>query len=166
MKIRTKLTLAFLGCGLVPLLIASFLSFRIGQSGMENIEIQGGEALKKAAFNQLTALRDAKKTEVQGYFERTREDLDLLAEKVGVLEKEAFAKLSAVQQIKLRQVERLFETMRRDVRMLAASEDALAAFRDFKRYHDERNTGEHEGLAIDTDVYRQLYDKWYPKLEK
>ena len=41
MKIRTRLIIAFLACGLLPLLVASVLTFRTGSAGLAEVEQQG-----------------------------------------------------------------------------------------------------------------------------
>ena len=166
MKIRTRLIIAFLACGLLPLIIASVLTFRTGSAGLAEVEEQGKASLEKTAFNQLVALRDVKANQVERYFAERRGDMGVLVENVATLRSEAFQKLAAVQDIKKEGVQRLLEVMRRDIEMLADSQDALASFKDFEAYHDASGAAAAGELDVASDAYRHVYDKWYPTLRK
>ena len=166
MKIRTRLTVAFLACGLAPLIIASGLTYRTASSGLLEVEHQGKDSLEQTAFNQLIALRDVKANQIERYFAERRGDMNVLVDNVATLRAEAFQKLAAVQDIKKNGVRRLLETMRRDVEMLADSEDALASYQDFKVYHDASGAAAAGELDVDTAEYQSVYDQWYPTMRK
>ena len=166
MKIRTRLVIAFLACGLGPLTIASVLSYRTGSNGLTKVEQQGEDSLEQSAFNQLVALRDVKANQIERYFAERRGDMNVLVDNVATLRNEAFQKLAAVQDIKKDGVRRLLNTMRRDVEMLADSEDALASYEAFKGYHDATRAAAMGPLDVTTAEYEAVYDQWYPTMEK
>jgi len=69
MKLRTQLGLAFLGCGLLPLILSGTINFRNATSGMQKLEADASTALVSAAERQLTAIRGLKKQQIQSYFD-------------------------------------------------------------------------------------------------
>ena len=80
MKIRTRLLLGFLGCGLVPLLIMAVLSYQTASSSIDAIGTEASKGFETKAFDQLVALRDTKKTQLSRFFAAKRNDLDFLVE--------------------------------------------------------------------------------------
>ncbi|MBC8356441.1 MAG: methyl-accepting chemotaxis protein [Planctomycetes bacterium] len=75
MKLRTRLTTAFLCCGLVPLLVATAVSYRNSSSGMRAIEENATADLEKKSKDQLVALRDSKKEQIERYFSTIRDQM-------------------------------------------------------------------------------------------
>ncbi len=166
MKIRTKLIVAFLACGLLPLIIASVLATRTGSLHMESIGHHGGEALEEASYHQLVALRDVKKKQIEQYFTERKGDLGVLVENVNVLRDEAVHKLESVQELKKSGIESVFNGMRQDVISLAKTQDLVHAFNDFRQYADGAASGTDGRIDVTTEGYKQVYDKWYPWLAK
>ena len=68
-KIRTKLLLNFLGVGIVPLLLLTFLGFWFAE-----------DLLKEKNFEQLTAIRESKKQTIEAYFQLVRDEIQYLSE--------------------------------------------------------------------------------------
>lgn len=68
MKLKSQLTLAFLGCGLIPLVAAAVVSFRTAQHGFITLEDQAKAALQKSTEEQMAAVRDLKKQQIVSYF--------------------------------------------------------------------------------------------------
>ncbi len=58
MKIRTKLLIAFVACGVLPVLIAGLISLRVSNKSLSEIEGFALAGLEQTATNQLLALRD------------------------------------------------------------------------------------------------------------
>lgn len=166
MRIRTKLMLAFLACGLIPLVVVALLSFRSGSSGLHVLEHEAAEALDEAAIQKLVALRDVKKLQIDSYFEERKGDLEVLTENVAIMQQQAFEKLAAIQDIKRDAVQQRLETMKRDVEMLAASDEAQNIVKDFKRILDEQPPGQGEPLDVTTAQYQKIYDTWYPIMRR
>ena len=122
LKLGTKLLMAFLVVGLVPFAIIGFMS-----------QSRSSEALSKAEFNQLKAVREIKKGQIEQYFAERQGDLGVLLETVNTLKEEAMAKLEAVQELKRAQVEQYFAERRGDITVLAANDmvhEALMAFEE------------------------------------
>ena len=123
MRIKPKLIIAFLACSIAPLAALGVLSFVISSGGMGTLAVSSEEALEKASYNQLVALRDVKKRQVERYFADRRGDMNVLVETVATLQAEAFNKLTAVRETKLQAVERYFKTI--EDQMLTFSQNGM-----------------------------------------
>jgi methyl-accepting chemotaxis protein len=86
MKLRTRLTLAFLVCGLLPLCISALVNYYTSTSGMKSIETTGTTAMEAKAKDQLVALRDAKKAQVEQYFNFVSNHIQTYAESPSTIE--------------------------------------------------------------------------------
>src|SRR5690349_16645004 len=86
MKLRTRLTLAFLVCGLLPLCISALVNYYTSTSGMKSIETTGTTAMEAKAKDQLVALRDAKKAQVEQYFNFISNHIQTYAESPSTIE--------------------------------------------------------------------------------
>jgi len=82
MKIRTKLLLTFIGCGLCPIAIVSCMSYSFAVQGMSDIEETATGGFKSAAESQLVAVRDMKKSQIETYWRDRKKDIDSLASSV------------------------------------------------------------------------------------
>ncbi len=98
LKINTKLIAIFLLVGLIPLGTVGIISLT-----------KSSAALEEGAFNQLTALRDVKKGQIEGYFQERQGDMGVLTQTVGTLRREAVKKLEAVNSIKTAQITTYFQ---------------------------------------------------------
>jgi methyl-accepting chemotaxis protein len=72
MRLRTQLVVAFLGCGILPLIALGAISFSTARSGMSGMEATAREGLEKGAEEQLVAIRGLKKQQVETYFDILR----------------------------------------------------------------------------------------------
>jgi len=68
MKLKTKLLITFLAVGLTPLLLVSFIASYIASS-----------AIEKQTFSQLVAVREIKKSQIEGYFDERKGDIEVLS---------------------------------------------------------------------------------------
>lgn len=98
MKLGTKLIIAFLLVGLLPLAIVGIISL-----------VSGENALSKQAFNQLEGVREIKKAQIESYFNERKDDMGVLVETVLTLKREAFSKLKGIHTIKKSQIEKYFD---------------------------------------------------------
>jgi methyl-accepting chemotaxis protein len=134
---------AFLGCGLLPVAIVAVVSYRTADNGMHAITQESGTALNAAAFNQLTALRDVKKAQVESYFAQRHRDLAGLVETVGTLRQEAFSKLQANRDVKRAAVERYFQSIHDQILTFSEDQMVIDAMRelrqDFRKFRDENH---------------------------
>ena len=130
MTLGKKLVTSFLGCSLIPLGIVAYVSYSTANSGMETINERGAQGLEKNAYNQLVALRDVKKAQIETYFGEREGDMGVLVETVGTLRKEAFNNLVAIRASKKAQIERFFAERMGDARVLADNPTVKQAMKD------------------------------------
>ncbi len=160
MTLGQKLVTTFLGCGLVPLAVVGVTSYMTATGGMSHVEEQGSADLEQKAYNQLVALRDVKKGQIEKYFDERQGDMGVLVETVKTLRSEAFNKLTAVREVKRSAVERYFESIHDQ--MLTFSEDrmivqAMQEFADaFRRFREESQV-DAETLAQQRAALRTYY---------
>ncbi len=70
--------------------------------------VQSSDALMKAKFDELEAVGEVKKNQLELFFQRTHDEMDNLLHTVEILEEEALDKIRAVQELKQAEVERYF----------------------------------------------------------
>jgi PAS domain S-box-containing protein len=68
LTIRTKLIMVLLSLGLIPSLLLGYISLSVTHT-----------ALSEQAFSHLISTRDAKKAQIEGYFQKIRADISVLA---------------------------------------------------------------------------------------
>ncbi len=125
MKLSTKLVLFFLLVGTIPFAVIGITSL-----------VKSSGALSKLSFNQLAAMREVKKTQIERFFGERQGDMGVLAETVGALRREAFNKLMAVQQIKKTQIENYINERLGDVSVLSGNNEVLAALTAFQKGYE------------------------------
>jgi methyl-accepting chemotaxis protein len=164
MSLGVRLILAFLGCGVVPLALVATLSYHTAKNGLEDVGAHGGEALSATSFDQLIALRDVKKAQIERYFNERQGDLQVLVENVGVLRDSAFRNLAGVQALKRDDVQKLFEGLFANVELLAARVDTRTVLTEFEELRDSI-------VAADgtfdpaTPTYAAFWQKWAPAFD-
>lgn len=80
MKLQTRLLVSFVICGLLPLAIATLVSTRNTSSSMQRIEADAISDLELKAADQLGALRDTKREQIEKYFETIRDQIVTFSE--------------------------------------------------------------------------------------
>lgn len=75
MKIRTKLTIGFLACGLLPLIIATVTSFSAMKSGMGSLTNEAREDMRSKVISSLQAQQALKKDQIENYFGSIRDQV-------------------------------------------------------------------------------------------
>ncbi len=125
MTLGTKLVGSFLACGLIPLGVIAFLSYSTAERGMEDITQKGDRALEKNAYNQLVALREVKKRQIETYFGERKGDMGVLMETVGTLREEALNKLVSLREVKKKQIENYFSERKGDMGVLNETVNTL-----------------------------------------
>ncbi len=75
MKIRTKLIIGFLACGLVPLLVVSIASFFSMKNGMTTLTDQARKDIQHKVTASLQAQESLKKDQIEKYFESIRDQV-------------------------------------------------------------------------------------------
>ena len=132
MTLGTKLVTSFLGCGLIPLAAVAYVSYGSADRGMSSIEQKGSADLEKKVYDQLVALREVKKTQLEQYFSERQGDMGVLIETVKTLRSEAFHKLVAVREIKRTAVERYFQLIDNQIRSFSEDLMVVEAMRGFR----------------------------------
>ncbi len=129
---KPKLISLFVLVGLVPLGIASWMTYGQADTALTNAEKNASESIKTQTFNQLTALRDVKKGQIETYFRERKGDMGVLVETVATLREEAFDKLVAVRKIKQQAVHRYFQTINDQAITFSEDEMVVTAMREFR----------------------------------
>ncbi len=159
MKIKTKLTVAFLVCGLTPLAIATAISYINSNKSLIDISTQGKVALEEGAHNQLVTMRDMKQKQVENYFAERQGDMGVLMETVSTLRTEAFSKLQALQEIKKDQIETYFEGLMLDMETFGRSQDVTELFAALKQYHIDTDTQPDGPYDVTTPEYKAIWNE-------
>ncbi|MCU7939040.1 MAG: HAMP domain-containing protein [gamma proteobacterium symbiont of Bathyaustriella thionipta] len=120
-KIKPKLISLFLLIGLLPILIVGWFA-----------EKQAEEALLNTSFNQLSAVRDIKKSQLKDYFDSVVNNIDSLETTVSNIETEAYNKLDAVSSIKKAQLEMYFHFLEIDIKSLSGNVYVIESLNTFK----------------------------------
>ncbi|MCH7872082.1 MAG: methyl-accepting chemotaxis protein [Planctomycetes bacterium] len=124
-------------------------------SRCDNCGSHPGGVLEKTAYNQLIALRDVKKRQVETYFGERKGDMGVLVENVGTLRNEAFNKLIAVREIKKNQIESYFKDrlgLLTDVQMNLRFTKGAPAFT------------EAFAQGLESEAYKQTYEQRFAGL--
>lgn len=148
MKLGSKLLAAFLAVGIIPFAIIGIISLTKSSTALSNL-----------AFNQLEAVREIKKAQIEQFFEERKGDMGVLMETVGTLRSEAFAKLDAIQNIKKAQLLDYFGAMKGQLDVLKDDPFVHKAFNDFSK------TYKLDGSKVLTSNWKGLADKYDPRLK-
>ncbi len=84
-KMKTKLIGLFLLVGIVPLAVASFVSYESANTSLDEAAQLSEESLARQSFNQLVGLHDVKKTQIEAYFAERQGDMHVLVANVDML---------------------------------------------------------------------------------
>lgn len=148
MSLGKKLITSFLACGLVPLGVVAFISYRTADGGMNDISNRGSQGLEAGAYDQLVSLRDVKKVQVERYFAERKGDMGVLVETVKSLRSEAFNKLRANREVKRAAVERYFQSINDQILTFSEDQmvvDAMGKLRKaFKSYRTDMKISEQD----------------------
>ena len=124
-RIGVKLVTAFLLIGLLPLLISGFLSLK-----------KASDSLESASFNQLTGVREIKKSQIESYFTERKGDLEVLVKTVNTIQDEAFNSLNAIQANKKQAVEQLAKQWQTDIAAQQSRSICTKAMQHYKTFLD------------------------------
>ncbi len=146
-RIGVKIVVAFLLIGIVPLLVSSYISSK-----------NATEALAKASFNQLTGVREIKKTQIENFFKERQGDMGVLLETISTLRKEAFEKLEAQHDLKTAMITDYFETAILDMEIFARSKDSELLYAELLKYHNDTNVSANGAYDAESYRYKQIWD--------
>lgn len=89
LTIKTKIFIAFMSIGIIPLFIASIIFLNMSDS-----------ALTEKAFNQMESIREVKKKHLEDFFNNNKNNMNVLLETVASFRQSAYEKLENTQDIK------------------------------------------------------------------
>ncbi len=168
MKLNTKLISTYLGVGIIPLIILVTSISIIAFMAFSSLTKVSEAALKRAASNQLKAMCETKKKNIEAFFGERKGDMGVLTETVNTLRKEAFSKLIAVREIKKNQIEKYFRERIGDTKILAANPYVIQALKDLEKAYNAgggRQGGKfigHTNYKFDApEEYISIHDKYY-----
>ncbi len=120
-SLRSRMLTAFLAVGLLPLAALALISISRSE-----------HAVRKDVFNQLEAVQDIKKKQIETFFSDRQDDMGMLVETVNMLRDESMKKLTAVRDNKLNQVERYFRITEGQLVTFAENGMVVDAMRDLR----------------------------------
>jgi methyl-accepting chemotaxis protein len=153
MKLRTKLSLAFLLIGIVPFTIVSL-----------TLTLKSKAALEKEAIGKLEAVRQIKKTQLQNFFSERKADVDIMVKTVEKVRDEAFHKLVSVQRLKMNQIEQFFDKVHNDLTVLSQSAAVQSAYKQFETYYETWNFGPTNPYELEKGSYNFIWEKFKTSL--
>ncbi len=119
MKIGTKLLLAFLIIGLAFAALGGVFLF------------QSRSTLSEEAFNHLKSVREIKKAQIEYFFEKRQDHMQMLLDVVATFRQNAVQKLNSVQEHKKSQLEWFFQERLSDIHILSKSQLVAEALKQF-----------------------------------
>ncbi|MGN7612940.1 methyl-accepting chemotaxis protein [Magnetococcales bacterium HHB-1] len=157
-KIKPKLIFLFLFVGLFPLLVVGTFN-----------AIQNKTSLETAAFNQLVAVREIKKAQIEKFFSERRGDMGVLVETVTALRREAVDSLDSVRQIKKSAVLRYLSTIKSQAETFSGNPAIVGAMKGFGEYFktfQQENSLDDEKINMMRQSLRRYYaEQFLPKFK-
>ncbi|MBN1936678.1 MAG: HAMP domain-containing protein, partial [Anaerolineae bacterium] len=148
-RMKPKLIGLLLFVGLTPLIIATVLGIW-----------RSSDAMQDQAYNELEAVENIKKNQIERFFLERQGDISVLANTVNALRQEGFAKLSAIQTLKKKQLEDYFETMCTELTGLRNDPFIFQAMLDFNEAFEKA------GNRINTPNWRLQAQKYDTRLQE
>lgn len=143
-----KMLLAFLAVGIIPLALVGFISLN-----------KSSIALSKQTFNQLTLVREIKKSRIEQYFAERQGDMGVLLETVNAMKAAGEQQLAIAQQLKKSQVEDYFSSMVDQFKALKSDPSIHEAMVQFDFAFSEY------GNKVLTPEYLQMAKRYDPRLQ-
>jgi len=147
-KLGTKLLIAFLAVGIIPLAVIGAITLSKSSS-----------AISDQVFRQLESMREVKQTQIETLFAGIQGNMSVLLETVKTLRREAFEKLKSVERIKKNQIEKYFNRARQDVVVLSNSVDAYNLYVLLRQYEIDEEIEANEPFLVDTYEYEELWNE-------
>jgi len=145
-KMLPKLISLLLLVSLIPVAIVAFWS-----------TTQAKEALIEQSYQQLTAVREIKKTQIEGYLNSSLNDIDVLAKTVAMVRRSAVDKMLAVQAIKQQQLQSELNNTLEEVSLLAKTLEVEQLYRGLVQYHNETHVKASGAYDVTSDDYQQIH---------
>lgn len=164
MKLRTRLTLAFLGCGLLPLIVAAVVSYNSASKGLETVQRHASDDLNEKVTAGLLAQRGLKQKQLEDYFRHIRDQVVTFSEDKMVIDAtrrftDAFAKYESEAGLSEEQDARI----RRELQSYYTNDFARA----YQAENEDRSPNAERlfqqlGVPAALLQYAYIYDNRYP----
>ena len=148
MKLGTKLLIAFILVGLIPLAVVSIISSNKSSS-----------SLSQLAYGGLEGMREVKKAQIEKFFNERRGDMGVLMETVSALRDEAFNRLNAVQESRKKHIEDYINSIINGVNILKDDPYVRQALIEFEEAFVQG------GERVDTPEWRSVVDKYDARMK-
>ena len=148
-KMKPKLIGLFLLVGIIPLVVVGWWSIRLASN-----------ALMDGSYNQLMAMREIKKSQIEGFFGERKGDIGVLVQTVGTMRQEAFGKLTSLRQMKKNQIEDYFNNAFLQMKVFGQGKDVYDLFQRLVKYHNDTKVSATGNYNVETLEYRQIYTKY------
>jgi len=158
-SLRTRLIVLFMLVGILPMAIGVWLLCDGAVSALRTAETQSATALQSQVLAQLTAIRDAKQSQLDHYFQQKKTDLDVLVQRVNAQSRQALNHLASIQELKSSELKKLFARMQADVETLAQADETTSLFEAIKAYQGSNSSNEEAALNTATEEYRKIADQ-------
>jgi len=148
MKIRSKLTVGFLACGLIPLAIAAVTSYCSMGSGMATLSEQAKISMQEKTHSALQAQQAVKKDQIEKYFDAIRDQILTFSEQGMVVQA-------------MRELRGNFSSYREQAEITQENLEAMRAdlssyyTQDFSREYKSQNNGDQADVM---SYFNQLDD--------
>lgn len=126
MNIRSKLLVYFLTLSLIPFIIIGLIAWW-----------NSSNALRENAFNHLESIREAKKAQVEDFFQEKLINMASLLDIVSAFRENTISKLQTTQENKTEQLEWYFSERISDISSLAENQLTIEALHDFTKAFQE-----------------------------
>ncbi len=144
-KMRPKLLGLFVLTGIIPLAILGVWCSILVRS-----------ALITRSNDQLEAVREIKKAQIQQFFDTREGDVEILVETVKALQHNAYQRIETVQELKKAYIEDYVSDLQEDLRLLSHDPLILDAVSDFAQVLDDPDT---RVLSPDWNTVAERYDE-------
>ncbi len=151
MKIRTKLLVAALAIGFIPVTI-------IGSFAL----LKSRQALSNQAFSQLESVREIKKAQLDAFFAERENDMHVLLDMVANLKQNASQKLQAVQNYQKAQLEWYFQERLNNLRILSKNHSIAQAIAKM----DDAFHAENHNIKVEGDSWQSIEDQFGSELKQ
>ncbi|MBN2477360.1 MAG: HAMP domain-containing protein, partial [Pirellulales bacterium] len=159
LSMKIQLIVFFLAVGVIPMAVTAWLSYAGADEALTVAEGQASESLQKETFDQLVALRNVKKKQIEQYLSDRQGDMAVLVDLAGSFKEAAFDRLRIAQQQKAERLQGFFQGVGSDIDALANSTDVAQMYEKLLQYHIDTNVDDTGPYDVSTDVYKKIWEE-------
>ncbi len=148
MKLNKKLVSTYLAVGIIPLVIASTVSFFIAD-----------DAIEKGTYDKLQMGQTIKTKQLETFFKSKKNDLEVLVETIKSIENEAFNKLEAIRNIKKVQIQDYYKKTEEELSIIAETKNIHELYDDLRVYHNKMKITATGSYDISGSEYKTIHKK-------